>query len=502
VPEAIKDYENHNEDNDMTSKLTCILLTVTLLCGISFAAEQSALRTVEPADHGRALINPQMGWTMHFYSNIIANYGSKLEAQDTLDDFPGLSCAYLRVPWSFLEPQEGQFNWSLLDTPAQRWIDKGKQIALRISSSESWMRWATPEWVHAAGARGYNFTTGKGVDPNGPYWEPDYRDPVFLEKLDNFLAALARRYDGNPNVAFIDIGSFGVWGEGHTWASSKLPFDDEARKLHVDLYCRHFKKTLLAISDDFAGPQEPGRHFPITDYALSEGVTLRDDSICVQPPPKSWFHTEMAQEFWPKLPVILEHEHYGPSKKRNAWGDGSLLLKAIEEYHASYMSIHWWPRILLEENRDVIDKINRRMGYRIQLKKATFPSQIRLSEPFTITSTWANAGVAPCYPGGFVAYTLKNEQGGIVAAFCDESFNVRDLAVGPPGEAPTRTTRSTFAVAMKTYGYAPSTQPGTYDLYTSVGMRDGTPVIALPHENDDGHRRYKLATVELLPSGS
>jgi len=229
-------------------------------------------------------------------------------------------------------------------------------------------------------------------------------------------------------------------------------------------------------------------------------VTLRDDSICVQAPPNSWFHAEMAQEFWPKLPVVLEHEHYGSSKRKNAWGDGSLLLQSVEQYHASYMSIHWWPRILLNENRDIIDKINRRMGYRIQLKKATFPKRIHLSEPFTITSTWANAGVAPCYPGGFVAFTLKDKEGGIVAAFCDESFNVRDLAVGPPTEAPAKTVSSTFAVALKTYGFTPNTQPGKYDLYVSVGMRDGTPVIALPHENNDGHRRYKLGTIQLLPS--
>ena len=29
-------------------------------------------------DHGRALVNPGMGWTMHFYSNILNNYGSQL----------------------------------------------------------------------------------------------------------------------------------------------------------------------------------------------------------------------------------------------------------------------------------------------------------------------------------------------------------------------------------------------------------------------------------------
>jgi hypothetical protein len=49
---------------------------------------------------------------------MIRNYGSKLEPWDTLDDWPGLSVVYLRVPWSFLEPKEGEFNWSLFDTPA------------------------------------------------------------------------------------------------------------------------------------------------------------------------------------------------------------------------------------------------------------------------------------------------------------------------------------------------------------------------------------------------
>ncbi len=476
-----------------------LVVAILVLAPIVRASERDALQTVYPVDDGRALVNPQMGWTMHFYSNIITNYGSKLAPSDTLDDFPGLSCVYLRVPWSFLEPEEGRFNWSLLDTPAQRWIDQGKQIALRISSTESWMRWATPKWVHDAGAQGYNFTVGKGVDPNGPYWEPDYNDPVFLAKLDQFLAALAERYDGNPNVAFIDIGSFGVWGEGHSWASSKLPFDLETRKAHVDLYCKHFRHTLLAISDDFAGPEEPGRHLPITDYALAKGVTLRDDSICVQPPPRSWFHADLAQAFWPQLPVVLEHEHYGPSKNKKAWGDGSLLLQAIEEYHASYMSIHWWPRVLLEENRAIIDKINRRMGYRLQLRRAVFPPQVRLGAPFTVETTWANAGVAPCYPGGFVGFTFKDEQGGIVAAFADESFNVHQLEVGPPAAASTHTINSTLIVAEKTYGFAPVTQPGTYDLYVSVGRRDATPTIALPHDDDDGHHRYRLGRVTVMP---
>src|SRR5512143_1891376 len=161
-----------------------------LVAAAAFAVEEKSV-VVQPPDTGRALVNPGMGWVLHHYDNIAFNYGGRLEPSDTVDDFPGVTTVYLRIAWSYLEPEEGRFNWSVLDTPAQRWLDKGKQIALRISCSESFMRYATPEWVQKAGAKGYNFDSRKGIDPSGPYWEPDFDDPIFLGKLDHFLAALA-----------------------------------------------------------------------------------------------------------------------------------------------------------------------------------------------------------------------------------------------------------------------------------------------------------------------
>ena len=86
--------------------------------------------TVHPVDNGQALVNPDMGWTMHFYSNIPENYGSKLDPSDTLEDFPGLSTVYLRVPWAFVEPEEGRFNWALLDTPRATMDCPGKTSGL------------------------------------------------------------------------------------------------------------------------------------------------------------------------------------------------------------------------------------------------------------------------------------------------------------------------------------------------------------------------------------
>ena len=488
-------------------KLLAIFLCAAVLWGAPNAPAASPAPdqnpaptiTVRPEDDAQALVNPDMGWTLQFYSNIPENYGSKLEPSDTVEDFPGLSTVYLRVPWAYLEPEEGKFNWPLFDTPAQRWIARGKHVALRVTCSENWMAFATPEWVRQAGAKGYNYEFGKGRNEKGGSWDPDFGDPIFLQKLDHFLAALAVRYDGNPNVAFIDIGSYGLWGEGHTLMSSQVP-EAEARELvkkHIDLYVKHFKHTLLCINDDVAGPDKPGRHFPETDYAISKGVTLRDDSILVQPPPRSWYHAEMAQEFWPRWPVILEHEHYGSSKARGAWGDGHLLLKAVEDYHAGYLSIHWWPREELAENRPLIDRINQRLGYRLQLRELSWPHEVIIGQPFTVDSRWANAGVAPCYPGGFMAVTLKDAKDGIVAVLVDDGFDLRSLKPGPPDQIPVMERKAELVAGL----VAPVTLPGDYALFVSVGLRDGTPRIALPLAGDDGQHRYKLGQVVLRRKG-
>ena len=486
------------------------LIPTILLCP-ACAVQAVESVTVKTEDTGAALVNPGMGWTMHFYSNDPANYGSKLSPADTLDDFPGLSTVYLRLPWAYLETEEGCYNWAILDTPAQRWIAKGKRIALRLTCSENWMKFATPEWVKNAGAKGTFYQYGKGRVEAGGAWDPFFDDPVFIAKLDAFLGAYAKRYDGNPNVEFVDVGTYGLWGEGHTHASSQQD-KFELQKLHIDLHLKHFKKTLLCISDDFAGHNKPGERFPITDYAFSKGITLRDDSILAAPKGPPWYHAEMARLFWPRFPVILEHQHYGPAKDVFRHWNPETIIASVEAYHASFMSIHAFPREYLNENRDMIDRINQRMGYRIMPVSVTWPASVPIATPqkafteykdltrhgdtknrFKVRWSWANKGVAPCYPGGHPTLTLKDAEGGIVAVLVDETLNLRDLKTGQAGEVPVTGHESEFIIGL----YAPTTRPGRYDLYLSVGRRDGTPEIALPLTGDDGQRRYKLGQIDL-----
>ncbi|MDO4571579.1 MAG: beta-galactosidase [Planctomycetia bacterium] len=137
------------------------LVFLGLFLGVAQAQNIQAQNiVVQPQDTGAVLLNPQMGWTMHFYSNVPRNYGSDLEPSDSLEWFEGCTTVYLRIPWAYLEPEEGKFNWALLDTPAQRWIAAGKKVAFRFTTSESWLEYATPKWVFDAGAKGLRYTFG------------------------------------------------------------------------------------------------------------------------------------------------------------------------------------------------------------------------------------------------------------------------------------------------------------------------------------------------------
>ena len=246
------------------NRLAILLSMVLLLCSSDhLSAASPGWITACPEDTGETLENPSMGWVFHHFDNSIRQYGPPLGPSYAGEGFPGLSVAYLRLAWSYLEPEDGVFDWSLVDTVAQRYIRAGKQIAFRFSCFESGDVYATPKWLKDAGVRGRWFSYGKGVVEEGApraTWEPDYDNPLFLEKLDRFLAAAARRYDGSPHVAFVDIGTIGIWGEGNPCTRA---YPLSMYKTHIDLHFKHFKKTLLVGMDDWRPRSDlrtPGVH--------------------------------------------------------------------------------------------------------------------------------------------------------------------------------------------------------------------------------------------------
>lgn len=463
--------------------------------------------TVTPADNGRALCNPGIGFVMHYYDNSPNYYGNTLAPGDDMASFPGCNVVYLRIAWEYLEPEEGVFDWTTLDSVAQRWIDRGGQVAFRITTSEpSFGHPGVPKWLIDKGVKGtrYNFGWGPqhGPNPNGKLWEVDFSDPVYLKYLERFLSKLAAKYDGKEYLAFVDIGSYGTWGEGHSHGSSRPTAAKKASdlKLHIDMMRRLWPNSYLVISDDVDGysNKNPAK-WPILDYCRKLGIGHRDDSIMVEKPPHSWYHAEQAALYWPTMPVVLETEHYHMSLERGAWSP-ELFVESVEAYRPSFVSLHGDPKKILEGNRDAIDRINRRMGYRFNLRELSFDDTIDISKEkdraFKFAWSWSNVGVAPIYRDAYPAMTLKDSKGGIFAVLVDDRANLKRLkGCGKNENADFLSSSREFAIARYNAPIIPS---GEYDVYVSVGELSGRPVLELPLDfPHDGKRRYCVGKVKV-----
>ena len=137
-------------------------------------------------DCRRVLSNPDKGWYHHYYDNSLGKY---LGSDGSIASIPNMHHLFLRFAWSYLEPEEGKFNWALIDDIADKWYPRGVKISLSITCNETGIKYATPKWVFDAGARGNAVKTRSG----GEIVEPEIDDPVFLEKLENLHRAVAAR---------------------------------------------------------------------------------------------------------------------------------------------------------------------------------------------------------------------------------------------------------------------------------------------------------------------
>lgn len=121
------------------------------------------------------LLNPGKGMVLNGTKNK-KNYNSVV------------SVGYTRFNWSDIEPQEGKYNWQLIDNAINNFAADGKKFAFGVKCAATSVnsQYVTPKWVFDAGAKG----TTKEVE----FWLtgektiqtiPDWGDSIFLEKLNN-----------------------------------------------------------------------------------------------------------------------------------------------------------------------------------------------------------------------------------------------------------------------------------------------------------------------------
>ncbi len=321
------------------------------------------------------------------------------------------SVVYVRFEWQEVEPKDGKFNWTVIDRAIAKAELHGATIAMRVmtANAHSDSPYTSPEWLFNEGCKSYTYKNdGKDKALGGKpmkRFEPNYSDPLYLEKHAAFLEALGKRYNGSPNVEFLDIGSYGIWGEWHT----THPASVAVRQQIVDMYLKAFPNTpLVYMSDDVE----------VMNYALDHGAGLRRDGVG-----SPWHEQRWAgSEAYAKVPTMVD-----------AWKHAPIVFEWFLDYN--YLIAHKWSfdsavNFMLKNHVTMIndnlgpvppevmpqlEKLARLAGYRFVLHEVIKPKTANAGESIPVTMEWENVGVGKLYTNYALTLQLRNAQHEVVA---------------------------------------------------------------------------------------
>lgn len=342
-------------------------------------------------------LNRGMDWTEGFpivYQKFDGNIQNK--------DYPSTTIAYFRIYWRYMEPEEGKYNWQLIDDALKTAHNRGQTLMLRVAPYGEGASKTNdvPGW--------YRKRVGEKNEwlPTGSGWRVDAEDPKYAQYFGQFISELGKRYDGNPGLEAVDLSIVGFWGEGRGARILK----QETREKLVDAYTDNFRKTplMILLTDK-----------KTVEYALSKAnVGWRMDCLGDMGGfSADWAHMidEYPQDIinfgmvdaWKKGPVSLEVCWVMQKWKEEGW-DVDYIIDQSLKWHISTFNAkssavpqEWWPQV----NRWL-----KRMGYRFVLRKFTFPEYISEDRKLSFTSWWENKGVAPIYKTNFsLALRLTNK---------------------------------------------------------------------------------------------
>lgn len=348
---------------------------------------------VAPVEIDDFLLNPFRGFeSKHCFNNWIGT---------GVPRHPLCGTAQFRWYWDTLEPAEGQIRFGMIDSMIAMAIENEQRINIRVMCQDGVQR--VPQWLRDAGAKGSDYLDGTG-------WQPDYGDPIFLEKHETLIKALAERYDGHPAIDFFDVGSIGRWAEWHTSETGLSMPPDSIQQRIINFYLENFKKTPLIslIGDSFA-----------MQYQISHGTGWRADCLGdmggFSP---TWNHMDDfyqqaldstgANEVWKTAPVVFETCWTIQFWYDRSWDIDHILSEALR-WHVTIMNngndsipAEWWPKV---------EEFEKRMGYRFVLRNLSHPAQVKAGRRLFYQMQWENVGVAPCYLNCPLAFQLRQLEG-------------------------------------------------------------------------------------------
>ena len=402
-----------------------LVVLVALTAGFAVHGFSAEVYVV-PKENSAYLLNPGKGWII--YSSF-ANASSSAWAK--------ASVGYTRYMWKDIHTNDNQFNWSVIDNDLAECVKRGKQFAfgvMTVNSSQSGA--GMPQWVADAGAK---FTESSPIG-KGPVWD----DPVFISKMGQFVAALTKRYNGNPDIAYIDCRTFGNWGEWHLGGCGGKDPGEAVKRQYLDQWAG-FDQTHIILPISNGTGMEPGGYGLYARDTHQFGA--REDSA------DAWWRWKTCLPFLNHGPSVAEwNTGWGQIRSGGGWSGGwddSVLSGQIEGSKYSYVNLGQWngteADTFLKECAAQVDEWQNKMGYWFKLTSATYPGDLGNGTTGRFAFTMRNDGVAPLY--------VKKNAGLVKLALLDGGKNVLEACVlrgvnpfdWKPGQTSTNAASFSFA---------------------------------------------------------
>jgi hypothetical protein len=311
--------------------------------------------------------------------------------------------AYYRWYWVSLESEEGKYNFEMIDKLLARCRANNQALAFRIMCEDPWGE-GLPQWLINKGIR-RRFTP---CPQEGAHYSPDMSDTIFMRYHERLIRAFGERYDGHPDIALLDIGSVGLWGEWHIYCDPKLMPSRELRTRITDLYFEVFPNTpLTSLADDTTNVK----------YAVSRGrCGWRGDSWGNAPGPGvKWNHHEYS--YWPTHRRVPEAWKTGtvamepgePGQTMDAWvAPVKNIVDDAIAWHATFAQnkSHKIPEAYIPE----IERLVMKMGFRLTLRDLVCQDVIVAGSQVTVSMKFENLGIAPPYRDHRIAFRLRDKQ--------------------------------------------------------------------------------------------
>lgn len=423
-----------------------IIFYVVIACIVGLTAvaqEQPSLIRVFPKEIVDILNNPGIGFTtfqrfngdeqsrIRWAPGYTFNYEA-FNGKLTNKNYPQSTIAYLREYWIFWEPEEGKYNWEMLDNALRMAAERGQTVMFRIMPYGDGQYEDVPVW--------YRKMVGKEKPEKFSFWRIDHEDPRYTHYFCKMITALGQRYDGHPDLESVDISIAGFWGEGvGTGALS-----EKTRNALINCYTDNFKKTPLHFlpnsdpnnrpgqvkgtniiaswpdgSDNGVGPQmrHVGYRFDCWGDYYIDGSAKNN----WEKENNTWSHmrdhypreiiTMGLADAWKKAPITFEicwtfmrwFERFPFDEKVVSFIFDEALKLHVSSFNAKSSPVP-------DAWRPLVDKWLTKMGYRFVVRQFIYPSFVYRQGQLSFTSLWENVGVAPIYKDYKLAVRLRNAQ--------------------------------------------------------------------------------------------